>query len=941
MIAKINELKRTTTVPEIKSLCETTIAAMSSAIYNGVTPEARFEIERVATTNLFEGLSKYPKDKLITEWLTNQKRLYSVKNIGVREAINVLKVDSRNDQALAAILERFQEKVDQYPEVLIYEEFISALAGEYNWVPGVATQLDALTARIANYKNDIDISKIIETMKATRSNYLLPLIEDVVNNYIANKTEQTKSSLKETLVKFSYDPFVRDLINLVSIDSTSLQLEYANAQCEIEKVYSPIMYLGEQEVLFNMKGTFYVKKGNNVNKLKKEEVENLDEKFKALCEAINLPNVEFDKSTIKVFVGNDLAVIDENAVTVNGHILNEQEFKDATEVSQWTGNTNFYMLVETLRANFDEIIPIDFAKRVYLKLDESHSADIIKLRNNIFITTFDPTNNKSTFYRNINPIQAEKVMNEHMNFDISATFADILPNKEKIIASINESKKEYVDFINNLKEKVDLFKSQVPTEITQEVLEALEEELREIKSEYKDYVNEMEAYTNVSENIVVSIDVNGEKYTVPIPQKDSTSKGEEVDNEPGTIIGAENMEPSPATEVTFDDDETELLGSEPSIQDDKVDLGVDNVEAEADAVEAGEEDEEGEEGAAETGDGEEDIDLAGEDEEDLDLGLEDEEGEEEDEEVKKKEEDDENAPKFTKKTALLDDSTDVEAPEELEAGDLEADDAEELKAEPVQDEPVDLEPVENGEEAEAGEGDAEVEEVEVKEKTKSAPKVFLRKTKVQESVTGKKKVKVNESAQIGDTVKLNGEKGFVIGQTQGDLIVQVQGNTHRVKPSELKSHGKQQEIVTNPPYKFDKYGQNLTTKAMFEEQYVKCGIFERNAAIMLNNCFVKFKDFNSAKDDQKIPILIESRTTLMPKSNIKLLEEPRTFEAFEPGTLIDPLTGESVENGNIQVCVEELLQAVGGSDPVTIIITTPEGKQEMSSAPASIIRAAG
>ena len=185
MIAKINELKRTTTVADVKSLCETTIAAMSSAIYNGVTPEARFEIERVATENLFEGLSKYPDDKLITEWLINEQRLYSVKNIGVRKAINKLKeVEAKNDPTLAAMLEKFQEKVEQYPEALIYEEFVSALAGEYNWVPGVTTQLDALSNRISKYKNDIDITKIIETMKVTRSNYLLPLIEDVVNNYI-------------------------------------------------------------------------------------------------------------------------------------------------------------------------------------------------------------------------------------------------------------------------------------------------------------------------------------------------------------------------------------------------------------------------------------------------------------------------------------------------------------------------------------------------------------------------------------------------------------------------------------------------------------------------------------------------------------------------------------------------------------------------------------
>jgi hypothetical protein len=614
------------------------------------------------------------------------------------------------------------------------------------------------------------------------------------------------------------------------------------------------------------------------------------------------------------------------------------------------------MLVEMLRTNFNEIVPIDFAKRVYLKEDEGHAADIIKLRNNIFITTFDVINNKSTFYRNINPIQAEKIMNEHMSFDISSTFADILPNKQKILSSIDESKKEYVEFINTLKNKIELFKSQNYNNTTREVIEALEEELREVKSEYKDYVNEMEAYTNVSEGITVSIDVNGEKYTVPIPQKNSTSKGEQTDNNPGTIVGAENMEPSPASQVTFDDSETELLGDSPSIQDDQIDLGVDNVEAEADAAEAGDKEKEGEEDSAETGDGEENLDVSSEDGEleDTDLGLEDENEDEDDEETTDKNEDDENAPEFTKKTALLDDSTSVEAPEELESGNLESEETE-LEANPddsenteedvdlsmddedeQEDVDLSLDSKEDGEDTD----DVEVEDVKVKEKPKAAPKIFLKKTKVQESLIGKKKVKINESAQVGDAVILNKQKGFVIGETQGELIVQVQGNTYRVNPSEVNLHKEKAKLATTPPYKFDKNGQNLTTKAMFE-QYIRCGIYERNAAIKTNNCFVKYGDFNSAQDNEKIPILVESKTSLIPKSNIRLLEEPKTYEAFEPATLIDPLTGQSIENGNIQVCVEELLHAIGGDDPVTIIVTTQEGRQEMSTAPASIIRAAG
>ena len=925
MIAKINELKRTTQIQDIKLLCETTIAAMSSAIYNSVTSEARFEIERVALENLFEGLSKYPKDKLISEWLKNEQRLYSIKNIGVRKTINALKEkEAKEDQALSAVLEHFEEKVNTLPEVLIYEEFISALAGEYNWVPGVATQLDALSQRVSNYKNDIDISKIIETMKATKSNYLLPLIEDVVNNYLSNKTEQTKSHLKETLVKFSYDPFVKDLINIVMVDAKDLQLEYANSGVDIEKVFSPLSYLGENEVAFNVKGTFYIKKGNNINRVKRSDVEKLDENFRAVCEAVNVPNVELNKKEITVYVDNDKAVINEDTVTVNTHVMNEEDFKSAAEVSKWTGNAHFFMLTEILRANFNEIVEVDFVKRVHLKEDESHAADIMKLRNNIYITTYDPINNKSTFFRNINPIQAEKVMMEHMRFDVSNTFADILPNKEKILAQIEETKKSYIEYINTLNEKIEIFKRQGESETTHQVLEALQEELKEIKIEYKDYVNEIEKYTSVAENVTVSIDVDGEKYTVPIPEPTSTAKGEKAADTTGIVVGAEHMEDSPASEITFNDDQTELLGDSPSIQDDEVDLGVDNVEAQADAAEA-EADEETEvsveEPEAEVG-GDEELGLGGEeDEEELDLGTEEEEEKEEEEEEKTTEEGEND--EYSLKKDISEEGDNEEAAEEIEA--------EVVEPAPEELEKTDLEDEETTEEV-------EVEDVDVKERPANAPRVFLKK-KISESKNVKKKSEsLNEDGQIGDTVTFDKKKGYVIGQTNdGDLLVQIQGSTEKVKPSKVKSVDAQ-EITTKPPYEFDKTTlQNLTTKSLFE-QYVKCGIYMGSTPVKLNECFVKFNEWNDAENEKPVSVIIEGRTSFFPKSQIRILENINDFanpDNYVEGVIIDEESGEAEEN--VLINVSDFTQVIGDSDLVRIV-KEENGEQIISSAPVAILR---
>jgi hypothetical protein len=506
MITKLSQLKEKTDNVDVKALCESTLSALSSIIYNNVSTDARLEIERFAIENLFERLEKYSKEKVVGEWLTNQKRLYTVKNLGVRKAVNTLaKKEGKSDPVITSVLESFKEKLDNdVPEVLLYEDFISALSG-FNFLPAVRTELDAVAGKVKQYKNDVDISKILETMKETRSSYLIPYIETYVENYLNNKTEQNKSFLKEALVKFGFDPFVRDIITLVMLDATQLQLEYANAACGIEdKLYSPILYLGESEVLFNIKNTYYVKKGNNVSKLKREEAAKLNEDFKALCETLNLPNVEISKKEIKVFVGTDNAVLTESETLVNGKPY-KQSLNESLEVAKWSGNDEFFNIVHSLRENFDEIAELDFVKRVYLLENEKYAADVFKLRDNIFITTFDPLNNKTTFYRNINPIQAEKVMMEHMRFDVSKTFEDILPNKEKILSEIESTKKEYSDYIAELTSKRDQFSfDYYNNEVSKSVVDALTEELEEVKNEYKDYLNEVEQYTSVTEESIHS-----------------------------------------------------------------------------------------------------------------------------------------------------------------------------------------------------------------------------------------------------------------------------------------------------------------------------------------------------------------------------------------------------------------------------------------------------
>lgn len=667
MIKKINELKSKTESTVVKALCESALNTISSAIYNGVTPDAKFEIERVTVNNLFEELSKQTKDSVVNEWLATEKRLYTVKNLGVRDSINTLNETRELKQVLSAYKEALDNGVH---ETRLYEQFITALS-PFGYFPTVGNAIQSIKDRVDAYKTDVDIIKILETMKESRSNYLVPLIEDVINNYLSNKTMQTKSQLTETLMKFTYDPFVRDIASILTLDATELQLEYANAECDIEKVYSPVLYIGENEAVFAVKNVFYVKKGNNISKLNQSEVQKLDEEFKSLCEALSGDNIVIEKNGISIYLGGDSAFISEGALTINGQAVNENDFAQLYSVSDWAGNKSFYHLVEFVRSNFNEIAEIDFVKRVYLKEDQNHSADVFKCRDNVFITTHDSTNAKSTFYRNVNPMQAKNIMMEHLHYDVTSLYKGLLPDEEKINEQISETKEEYNTYIADLTKKISDFKrNPYRKDLSQKVVEALEEELKEVKDEYKDYLNNVERYfraESVNEEVTIDVTVNGKKYTVPIPSEATGGNGEQVDtdgeNQAGSVVGSEYVEDQPASAITFDDDQTELISDAPTIPEDKIDLGSDEAEKEAEEAEEEAEEKEEEEGELEdTGEegGLEDNSLKTDDneigdEEDNDIKIEDEidlDTEDQDELKSEDEEDEEDKKKKKKELPL-------------------------------------------------------------------------------------------------------------------------------------------------------------------------------------------------------------------------------------------------------------------------------------------------
>ena len=209
---------------------------------------------------------------------------------------------------------------------------------------------------------------------------------------------------------------------------------------------------------------------------------------------------------------------------------------------------------------------------------------------------------------------------------------------------------------------------------------------------------------------------------------------------------------------------------------------------------------------------------------------------------------------------------------------------------------------------------------------------MIKKKKANESLNESASEQLNE-AQVGNEVMIDGKRGNITGQTSdGQFIVQIQGSTEFAKANDLKVIGGTVETV-KPPYKFDE----KTQKVLFE-QFVKCGIFVGNTPVKTNNCFVKYSQFKDANDDDKLNVIVEGQLTMLPKNEVKLLEDENSFanpEEYIEGALIDETTEEVVEN--VLVNAIDYTNALGDAQQVRII-RNYETEPTTDSAPKAIVR---
>lgn len=537
------------------------------------TPETKTytqeEVDRILSDKVNE-MAEAQKNKV-------KKTKSSIKShIRLSEAITAILKDNKNEK-LKVFCEQYINALNSgKPEELLYESFISGISN-WNYLSAVDTELSALKGRVSQYKQDIDLKKILETMSQTGSYYIVPLIEDVVVDYVENKNMATRAILLQRLESFEYDPFVRDMECLItrdlSIENTVYlgeSVEYLNNQVKTELVFSPVQYIKENECVFNVKGAYFARKGNKIAKLTRKEVSSLSESFKSLCNIVNADNVKFSKelNSITVYGNSNVCVITESDITLNGKEVTTDELKKLMEssIAMRSDDAEFYCMAVALNEHYNNIAYIDFVKRIESRDNSGKSCDVFKLKESIFVNTTNSNLGRSTFYRNVNPILCRKYINEHMEINCAPLFEDELPEQEKVVKGIEDKKKEYQDYIDSLEEKKKELQSMKDesdnTDDIDRAIEMIDKELDDTKEDFLKYQKDSDKYLNGDD------DDADDSLDDEVPDNDDDSKSDnDTDNDTDDDNDDNHDELDPDKESP-EDMEKPLDGSDSNVDSD-------------------------------------------------------------------------------------------------------------------------------------------------------------------------------------------------------------------------------------------------------------------------------------------------------------------------------------------------------------------------------------
>ena len=314
-----------------------------------------------------------------------------------------------------------------------------------------------------------------------------------------NKSSDT---LVHGLKSFGFNPLVRNLVSFLSLyendNSSKFHLGFDNNVCNIDNLYSPIT-VNESETLFYSSGKF-LKIDHESGVLQECNMDEVPEELADKAQIVSDRDVKIDNNKISLNIGNNKVEIiftnESKEIYFDGKRINESDLPVAVSVS--TNN-----LLESsnhkinkavfIAKNAEDIVDIDFGKKIKSKVYENVEVNIFKTESGIYVQTVNPAMRLNKIYE-ANATQAITIVKDFIKYDISESLTEFLEGEQAFLSVMKNDKNEIIKNVEVLESqlrKLDIAKKENPLLAKSDELMALEEGIHDEISSLQDRWNQI------------------------------------------------------------------------------------------------------------------------------------------------------------------------------------------------------------------------------------------------------------------------------------------------------------------------------------------------------------------------------------------------------------------------------------------------------------------
>lgn len=443
-------------------------------------------------------------------------------SFGVLNTISALRNSSLNELPAGKILlEKYNYLlIDKgISESFIIEGLLNDLKS-FSWENSVKPVLENLTNTFESNRREVEVLKTYETIKNNAGRELFSDATDQMKNWLSSE-KRTSDTLVHGLKRFGFNPMVRNLVSFLSVyenqgAGSKFNVGFDNNVCEISNIYSPV-YVNEKEVVFYSSGKF-LKLQESEGAIYECEMDEVPAELQNKALILADRNVKVENNKILLTLGNNKIEIsfanESKTIFFDGKEIREEDLPLAVSVTtnNLLENSNYNINKAIFIAKVaDEIIDLDFGKRIKSKVYEGVEANVFKIGGSIYVQTVNPAMRLNKIYE-ANATQAINIVKDFIKYDISESLTEFLEGEEAFLSVMKNDKNEIIkniDLLESELRKLDVVKEQNPLIANSDELVSLEEgienEIESLKDRWNQINVEIERFENKAKDVSSSM----------------------------------------------------------------------------------------------------------------------------------------------------------------------------------------------------------------------------------------------------------------------------------------------------------------------------------------------------------------------------------------------------------------------------------------------------